>query len=175
MTRHPTETRSKRLPAALLAGICLLGLGRAYAAAPPCRYTVVSNGPDGGTVEPIVQDKVTGLMWQQTVPANPCPSDGAGVCTWPDAQAYCAALSYGGLSTGWRLPTVNELQSIVDFSQYNPAIDGTGFPGSAANLFWTNTPAQGDAGTGLAWSIWFYDGSAGANSTGNGYSVRCVH
>jgi hypothetical protein len=42
------------------------------------------------------------------------------------------ASSYGGYSD-WRMPTVKELQSIVDYSYYNPSITIKYFPNTVAN------------------------------------------
>ena len=58
-------------------------------------------------------------MWQQaTAP---------GTYTWEQAFTYCENFTLGGYSD-WRLPNRNELQSIVDYSRYNPSIDTTSFP-----------------------------------------------
>ena len=68
-----------------------------------------------------ISDTSTGLMWQKaTAP---------GTYTWEQALTYCENLTLpaGGYSD-WRLPNRNELQSIVDYSRYNPAIDTTFFP-----------------------------------------------
>ena len=51
-----------------------------------------------------VTDRETGLLWQQ--------KDG-GEMTWEHAQEYCSALSLGG-KTGWRLPSNQELFTILD-------------------------------------------------------------
>ena len=53
----------------------------------------------------VVTDGVTELLWQQTV-------SGSGY-TWAEAKAYCSGLSLGGF-TGWRVPNLWELYSIVE-------------------------------------------------------------
>lgn len=80
----------------------------------------------------VVTDMVTGLRWEQ----NP-PSDGY---VQPTAATYCANNRTGGLSS-WRLPTVIELVSLLDFTVPFPAtsIDGSAFPNTAAEKFWTST------------------------------------
>ena len=88
-------------------------------AAPAGRY-VISNGT--------VADSKTGLTWEQAV--DPKGASLAG------AQAICDTLSLGGQG-GWRLPTVKELYSILDFEGGSatgsvPMIDPTAFPGSSA-------------------------------------------
>lgn len=59
-------------------------------------------------------DIYTGLMWQkETAP---------GTYNWQDALIYCENLELAG-HTDWRLPNLLELQSIVDFGRFTPAID----------------------------------------------------
>ncbi len=53
-----------------------------------------------------VTDLVTGLTWQQTPPAK---------MTWLDAFDYADQLALGGYDD-WRLPTIKELYSLIDFS-----------------------------------------------------------
>ena len=102
-------------------------------------YNLVING-DG-----TVTDTSTGLMWQQaTAP---------GTYTWEQALTYCENLilnndgqwtsntpnASGAKYSDWRLPNSNELQSIVDYSRYNPSIDTTYFPGTVASDYWSST------------------------------------
>lgn len=73
----------------------------------------VSNG--NGTVT----DRATGLTWQQA-------DSGRGM-DWEHALGYCESLSLAG-KDDWRLPSVKELQSLVDYSRSpettrSPAID----------------------------------------------------
>ena len=83
-----------------------------------------------------VSDTTTGLMWQKaTAP---------GTYTWQQALAYCEnlVLPAGGYSD-WRLPDRNELQSLVDYSRYNPAINTTYFPNTVASYYWSSTTLAG--------------------------------
>ena len=64
-----------------------------------------------------VTDTVTGLMWQQGDGHND-----SGERTWQAALAYCEGCTEAGY-TDWRLPNIRELESIVDWSTYSPAID----------------------------------------------------
>jgi hypothetical protein len=80
-----------------------------------------------------VTDTDTGLMWQQaTAP---------GTFTWQQALAYCENLTLAGHSD-WRLPNRNELQTLVDYRRFNPAIDTNYFPNtqaSSTSLYWSST------------------------------------
>jgi hypothetical protein len=116
-----------------------------------------------------VTDTSTGLMWQQTASSNKM--------TWEDALAYCEALNLGG-HIDWRLPTVKELISLIDYSRYNPAINTNYFPDTVASFFWSSTINANS--TNNAWCINFYNGSTsgawglGFDGGGVGKSVRAV-
>jgi len=60
-----------------------------------------------------VTDNITGLMWQQ---------DGSTQRNWSDALSYCDSSILDDYDD-WRLPDMNELQSLVDYGRYNPSID----------------------------------------------------
>lgn len=54
------------------------------------------------------------------------------------------ALRRGQSQTGWRLPNVKELASIVDRSRVSPAADPVAFPGTPPEWTWTSTPYAGE-------------------------------
>jgi hypothetical protein len=110
-----------------------------------------------------VTDNVTGLMWQQAVPA--------GTYTWAQALAYCPTLTLAGHSD-WRLPSIIELESIVDYGQYNPSIDPTYFPSTPPASFWSSSPLAGSSS--YAWLVLFDFGDANSTDVSNTYHVRCV-
>ena len=130
---------------------------------PPSQYTVTS--PDTAA-DSLVTDNVTGLVWQQTISTS--------MYTRAEASAYCAGLDYGGFSSGWRLPTVVELLSIVnlDANPPSPAIDAALFPNTPAGWFWTSTMDVIHPGS--AWCVIFTTGYAIDSPVGDTSDVRCV-
>jgi hypothetical protein len=112
----------------------------------------------GGTV----RDRFTGLTWQQ----SPDPA----VRAWDDSRAYCAALPLAG--GGWRLPSMKELQSLVDDRQASPAIDPVAFPDSPGDPFWSGTPVAGT--TASAWRVSFEHGYTYDALVTYQYRARCV-
>jgi hypothetical protein len=120
-----------------------------------------------------VLDKETGLVW--TRDANLTDAK-----PWYDAIKYCIAeypdwgLNIGG-RLGWRLPTIEELQSLVDRSQSNPALP-VGHPFinvSTTKSYWSSTTdvIQPTA----AHTVYFPDGtSIGAPKTSFNPEVWCV-
>ncbi len=149
--------KTTALIAGLGVGLMVLALSgaprRASADAPPGRYAVASGE---------VQDTQTGLVWQQARSGS--------TMQWSAAQSYCTGLGLNGHR--WRLPSINELQTLVDEGTMNPAIDATAFPGTSAEYYWSSSALAGSSS--YAWFVAFYygfpsyDGVAGANW------VRCV-
>ncbi len=78
-----------------------------------------------------VTDQASKLTWQQ--------KDDGRTRDWKSALQYCQDLKLGG-SENWRLPSVKELQSIVDYSRKYPALD-TRFLKLSDNKawFWSST------------------------------------
>lgn len=90
--------------------------------------------------------------------------------TWDSALSYCENLSLAG-NTDWRLPNRKELQSLVDYERYNPALDATYFPGVNSSYYWSSTTNASDSGD--AWEVSFYNGNSDYFKTTLNY-VRCV-
>ena len=110
-----------------------------------------------------VTDTGSGLMWQKaTAPVT---------YTWQNALSYCENLSLAGYSD-WRLPNRNELQSLADYSRYNPAIDPLLVLHTVSSSYWSSTTYAGS--TGGAWRVYFYDGHDGGGSKSSSYYVRAV-
>jgi len=83
-----------------------------------------------------VQDKNNQIIWQKNIETN--------VLTWTAAQEYCKNLGLGGYDD-WRLPTISELESLVD-KRYSPPINplfGT-LPVSYLPYFWSSTIEPND-------------------------------
>ena len=89
-----------------------------------------------------VTDTNTALMWQQcndgqTLNGNECIGSPA-TPTWYQAVAYVQELNDTGYLgyDDWRLPTISELQSLVDYSRNSPA---TAFPNTVQLYYWSYT------------------------------------
>ena len=110
-----------------------------------------------------VTDSKTGLVWQQGEP---------GAKVWGDALTYCEGLSLGG-ATDWRLPNIEELESLTDDARYNPAIDTTYFPNAIASNYWSSTTDAFNPDG--AWGVAFgYGGVGGYAKFSSFYAGACV-
>ncbi len=131
------------------------------------RFELIASGP-------IVKDRATGLIWQgcaQGQTDKTCEGTPVGA-NWSAAMDYCNNLVWAGMED-WRLPSLKELQSIVDGQRYNPAIDPTNFPNTPAEKFWSASEYR--CYTDYALPVQFYDGSTNnENAKTNTYHVRCV-
>lgn len=114
-----------------------------------------------------VLDRETGLVWQKNLNPN--------VWDWYSAQNYCNNLYLGGRK-GWRLPTLQELESLVDSTKSNPALPiGHPFTNVVSFFYWTATTSAQN--TSNAWLVKMSDGSSesdGSKNTSLGFPAWCV-
>ncbi|MEI6806251.1 MAG: DUF1566 domain-containing protein, partial [Myxococcaceae bacterium] len=124
------------------------------------RY-IVGTGRNTGTVI----DSVTGLTWQKLAPATTYTQSGA--------AGYCSSLILGGFTSNWRLPTIKELQTLVDYSvSQNSLIMDSVFSGERVNWYWSSTPWATSPANG--WGIYFGYGSLDEYGPPGQIYVRCV-
>jgi hypothetical protein len=110
-----------------------------------------------GTSSNCVTDNLTGLVWLK----NP---SAAGM-SWSSALTYCEALDgadgRGGF-TDWRLPNWNELRSLIDSSQANPALPVRHpFTGVLSSNYWSSTTVATNAT-----QVWLVDLGVGRVNSG---------
>ncbi len=108
---------------------------------PDDRYDTTLPPDDSGHA--VVQDRQTGLIWMRCAlgqsydaGTNRCIGD-------PQRYDWAEALQAAQQYPGWRLPTIKELQSLVDMQCYGPAINLRIFPdtpGSPAPEYFQTTP-----------------------------------
>lgn len=100
---------------------------------------------DGG----IVTDSISKLQWQDDAVGS--------TMKWEEAIDYCEnTLTLGGYSD-WRLPSINELRSIVDRDKYNPAIVSAFTQVSISHYYWSSTTTKNN--TNYTWLVHFKSGN----------------
>lgn len=152
-------------PGAVVSALALFALFFATAvhAQAQARYTY---SPDGAQV----LDSQTGLTWRRC-------SEGqrwiAGTCAGSATRHTHREASALARTSGWRLPNIKELSSLVDTSQWEPAIDSTAFPQTSLWLYWSSSPARGDINV---WTVNFISGEVDSSPdpSSSGNHVRLV-
>jgi hypothetical protein len=125
-----------------------------------------------------VTDNGTGLIWQKCSAPQTYSSGCTGTVTaydWDSALAYCEGLTLGG-SGNWRLPSMNELVSLMDYSR-TPAINSLfTVPSTNSSAYWSSTTYASGPSFTDAWIVFFI--KAGSTSTWDKLTafpyVRCV-
>ncbi len=112
-----------------------------------------------------LSDPQTGLMWQK--------ASASGTTTWQQALAYAEGLSLEGYDD-WRLPSRNELLTLVDFTCFDPAVDPVLAPHTESWGYWTSTTYMGLPYRQLAYTVDFLGGSVSAAYKTLSSHVRAV-
>ena len=172
-----------------------------YAINPPSYTKLGQDGmelDDNATQEDgwiMIRDNVTGLIWEMKTDddsihdkdntfawcdTNPETNGGdPGTCgDGPNTEDLISTMNenkYGGFSD-WRMPTRNELRTIIDYDAYNPAVNTDYFPYTKTyhSYYWSSTTAAEGVPSG-AWIMNFYSGKSNSTSwKSSPYSVRAV-
>ncbi len=126
-----------------------------------------------------ITDTATGLMWQkcsmgQTYNASTNGCDGSATkYTWQQALAECEGLELAD-HNDWRMPNINELQSIVDYSRHKPTVDATYFPNTSSSEYWSSTTPTNSSYMNYAWRVNFNVGYISDYDKDNPDYVRAV-
>jgi hypothetical protein len=102
-----------------------------------------------------VTDILTGLMWSKN------GNLAGGTSVWQESLDFVAAVNAGGGLCGyhdWRLPNVNELESLINAGEANSAtwLNSWGFNDVQGAYYWSSTTSSYDAG--VAWIVHMWDG-----------------
>ena len=99
-----------------------------------------------------VTDLRTSLIWAKctlgqtyTLSTNSCSGAGAvNYLDWGDALSAAASYEVNNIS-GWRMPNIKELGSLVDRSCAAPTINLTLFPNTVSSIYYSSTPFKGSS------------------------------
>lgn len=98
-------------------------------------------------------DRLTGLDWRRA--AGLAPEEGV---TWHEALAAVARLNNEN-DAGWRLPNINELESLVDCDAANPALPSNHPFAQVRDVYWSSTTSLYEPD--WAWALYLDKGAVG--------------
>lgn len=102
-----------------------------------------------------VVDLLTGLCWLRKADCA------GGPVGWQEALTMVAALNRQRVAgiTDWRLPSINELEALVDCARHSPALPGDHPFQEVQEVYWSSTTSFFE--TDWAWALYLHKGATG--------------
>jgi hypothetical protein len=149
-----------------------------YTIYPPLYTKLDENGntlEDTASEWVMVEDAVTGLVWEVKTVEDGSINDSGNSYTWDDIpDQFIAQLNqnnFGGRSN-WRLPNIRELATLVNYGEIEPAINTRFFPNTQSGKYWSISESAANPST-HAWAVYFASGSV--SSTDEHHSKSTPH
>lgn len=112
----------------------------------------------------VVTDPVSKLGWESKNYSNYKMT-----YSYEEATEYCSKLTI--CERKWRIPTLKELQSLLDVD-YIPTINPRLFPYAVADLYWSSTyPKESEL---FSYGLSFGSGKATSDHEGGRFYIRCI-
>ena len=154
----------------ILAGAQTCQTNRILATTPTNRFTINNDGT--------VSDTKTGLTWKKCSEGQSgvdCRIGTATTYRWQGALQQAQSVNNNGGFAGyknWRLPSIKELNSIVEEQCSEPSINLAVFPESPSDWCWSSSPSAYVSS--YAWLVNFNFGYSNGNGKVNNGFVRLV-
>ncbi len=100
-----------------------------------------------------VLDRLTGLLWRRSANLTSQP------VIWREALAAVDALNQEDARSDWRLPTINELESLVDCATHSPALPSSHPFTDVQDIYWSSTTSLFEPD--WAWAMYLEKGATG--------------
>ncbi len=113
----------------------------------------------------MIQDPKSSLMWEDTSHVRESK------ITQIRAREYCSELKLGGFED-WRLPTIQELLTIIDYTRTSPAILSAFSYTEDESFYWSKTRVADEDDA--FWGVNFKRGASSKASEYYDRYVRCV-
>lgn len=111
---------------------------------PEPRFEII---PDG------VLDCLTRLFWRRSANLTPQP------VIWREALTAVATLNNESEQHVWRLPTINELETLVDCATHSPALPSGHLFADVQDIYWSSTTSLFEPD--WAWALYLEKGATG--------------
>lgn len=100
-----------------------------------------------------VMDRLTGLLWRRAARLTPQ------AVVWSKALVAVAELKQQDAAIAWRLPTINELEVLVDCATHSPSLP-SGHPfADVQDIYWSSTTSLFEPD--WAWALYLKKGATG--------------
>jgi hypothetical protein len=143
--------------------LCCMFSAMTVQAAQNCKPdSIPASTPDSQLIDNgdgTITDSKTGLMWKKClegVSGASCETGLMSTFYWQDALKQSGIVNReGGFAgyTDWRLPNINELDSIVEEQCFYPAINLSRFPNTPSLGVWSGSPYADNSD--YAWNVDF--------------------
>jgi len=101
----------------------------------------------------VIVDELTGLHWAQRASLTDKP------VTWCKGLSLVAELKSSHPHQHWRMPTINELESLVDCSRARPALAAEKLFDNIKDVYWSSTTSMYEPD--WAWALYMDKGAVG--------------
>jgi hypothetical protein len=146
--------------------------------------------PESAATWTMVRDNTTGLVWEAKTndnsihdrdntyswcDTNPATNGGnQGTCGTNNTENFINSVNTEALGShsDWRLPTIQELSTLIDSGNIGLLVNPTYFPNTVASIYWSSSTSAN--GTYDAWYVTFHYGYLGPSYKYNVYYVRAV-
>ncbi|MBF0565812.1 MAG: DUF1566 domain-containing protein [Nitrospirae bacterium] len=122
-------------------------------------------------------DKLTGLVWTKDAGTTTVGSCTGGYMAWANALDYVACLNTANYLShnDWRLPNINELESLKNTEQSNPAawLGTQGYTNVQSDYYWSSSTYTANPSS--AWYVGMNDGDNGPYPKTDFHYVWPVH
>ena len=100
-----------------------------------------------------VLDRLTRLLWRQSANLTAQP------VVWREALAAVVELNQDGAGSTWRLPTINELEALVDCAVHSPALPSGHSFVDVQDIYWSSSTSLFEPD--WAWALYLGKGATG--------------
>lgn len=100
-----------------------------------------------------VLDRLTRLLWRRSANLTAQP------VVWREALAAVGELNQKSEGIAWRLPTINELESLVDCAVHSPALPSRHPFANVQDIYWSSTTSLFEPD--WAWALYLEKGATG--------------
>ncbi|TGK31678.1 DUF1566 domain-containing protein [Leptospira gomenensis] len=136
------------------------------------------SGPFQDNGNNTISDTRSGLIWQKCIAgltAADCSGGAALSMNWTNALNYCNALMLNGVA-GWRLPSIKELLSTVNYNSTDYTLPNAYFPSPGnpiIQFMWSSTGSAANTSRNNAYAL-RYNGEFSLRTKSTAFHIRCV-